>query len=186
MRRRVVVVAVFLVLGAVLNLAVAWGGAAASDFGTGEVLELYAGLGDARHWEVYRWERFLGTRILSRTWRGPAPADANDGDPAELLSGWGEIRPPAAATAEDATQIDEAWGFPARTLSCRSDSAHDRGRMSGVIRLGGGSGDVTCLPAQPIWPGVALNTVCYGLVSMVAFGAGRDASRALRSKTAAE
>ena len=168
-------------LGAVLNLVVAWTYALTTDLGHGQVSELFADVGQEHHWQMYRWDTFAGTRIMSRCWRGFAPGPFNHGDPAELLSGWGRIDAPTDPRAEARTQIDEGWGLPMRSMGCHfavqwttdGKEAIKTGVLS--IRKSSGVGDPALyLPMTPLWLGFVANTIVYALVIVAVHGAVRD------------
>lgn len=160
-------VAVFLVLGAALNVAVAWTCAATMDIGRGTVLELYSPVNGTDHWEVFRWDRTAGTRVLSRCWAGTGPAEFNPGDPTLLLARWGTIEAPGAVAARDLSQIDEAWGYPMRSMARRFDSS-----------LAGGMPQRP--PLEPLWTGFTVNTIVFALASMVVYALLRDGGAILR------
>lgn len=172
-------------VGAALNLAVAWGGAATLDVGDGEVRELYARLGDGNHWEVYRWERWAGTRIMSRCWNGSAEGPFNAGEPETLLASWGAIKPPNSGRPNLVNSIDEAWGFPMRSMKCHLVSRPaGKGEVTvsaGIARIGEGP-DRVALPLQPVWTGFAVDSAVYGLACFAAFAGLRDLARAVRGR----
>ncbi len=179
MKRRVLIVAV---LGAVLNLAVAWTSALTMDLGHGQVSELFAEVGPDHHWEVYRWDNFTGTRIMSRCWSGFATGPYNYGDPADLLSMWGRIDTPTAPLPRSRSEIDEGWGLPMRSMGCHfvlqstADGEPDSHR-TGVLafRKSKGVGDPGLyLPMTPLWLGSVLNTIVYALIIVAVRGGVRD------------
>lgn len=179
MKRRLLIVAA---LGLVANLAVAWMCALTIDVSHGQISELFADVGDEHHWEVYRWERFAGTRILSRCWSGFAPGPYNPGDPAALLSAWGKIDAPTAPLPRARTAVDEGWGLPMRSMGCHfaiqstADGVVDSFN-TGVLTLrkSAGVGEPGLyLPLTPLWLGFVLNTIVYALVIVAVHGAVRD------------
>jgi len=183
-------ITVLLAIGAVVNVATAWACALALDIGEASVSELYTPLGPEHHWEVFRWDSTPGTRVVARCWRGMAPSPYNPGAPELLLPRWTNIDPPDRNTPEVVAHVGEAWGYPMRSMSCRSVSrpAADGSLItttSGIARLQsadrrGGAG--LYLPTKPIWTGFSINTVLYALVGLAVYGAIRDSSRLMRGR----
>ena len=169
-------------LGAMLNLAVAWTCALTINLGNGQVSELFTDIGPDHHWEVYRWDTFAGTRIMSRCWKGNAPGPVNHGDPADHLSIWGTIDTPTAPLPRVRTEIDEGWGFPMRSMGYyftvqSTTDGEPRSHKTGVlsIRKSNGVGESGLyLPMTPLWLGSVLNTIVYALVIVAVHGAVRD------------
>ncbi len=181
------------VIGAVLNVAVAWTCAVTMDLGRGTISELYAEIGLEHSWEVYRWDNMAGTRVMSRCWRGFAPGPYNDGDPADLLTSWGRIVAPSDPLYPSRSEIDEGWGFPMRSVGChyallwtaRGDrSATEAGVLK--LRASAGPGDRGLyLPLKPLWRGFVINTLVYALVVVAIHGAARDVTRTIQRRRAA-
>ena len=179
MIRRVFIVAA---VAAVLNLTVAWGCALAFDLGHGQVSELFADVGPDHHWEVYRWDAFAGTRIMSRCWIGGAAGPFNHGDPADHLSFWGKIDRPTAPLPKFRSEIDEGWGLPMRSMGCyftvqSTTDGEPESHRTGVLsfRKSTGIGNPALyLPMTPLWLGSAVNTIVYALVIVAVHGALRD------------
>lgn len=179
MSKRVLIIGGALALGAVINVAVAWGCATVLDLGHGRVSELYVELPGERHWEVFRWDNAAGTRVLSKCWTGFAPGPYNPGEPQDLLAWWGRIEPPDSTGAA----IDEGWGLPLRTMSLHTVTEAAPGRTVetpaiGVFRVTMPRG-VVHLPLVPVWGGFLVNTVVYALAVIVAWAAMRDLVRAI-------
>jgi len=168
--------------GAALNLVVAWTCALTFDVGRGQVSELYSSVGAEHHWEVYRWEAFAGTRILSRTWTGFAPGPYNHGDPAEQLSGWGSIDTPVDPLPKARSDVDEGWGLPMRAMGCHftlqsTADGEAEHLQSGVLSLRKSDRvgqRAYYLPLTPLWLGLVINTIAYTLVIVAVHGAVRD------------
>ena len=192
MKRHLKIATGLTVLGAVLNIAVAWTCSVSMDLGRGTISELYAEVGLEHSWEVYRWDNAAGTRILSRCWRGFAPGPYNRGDPATLLSSWGRIVAPSEPLPASRSGVDEGWGFPMRSVGCHYDLVWtDQGETStsdaGVLRLrtSTGPGDRGLyLPVKPLWTGFVINTIVYALTVIAIHGVVRDAARAIRRRRA--
>ncbi|MHC4429569.1 MAG: hypothetical protein ACYS0D_13340 [Planctomycetota bacterium] len=167
------------------TVAIAWIGAATTDAARGAVLELYAKIGAEHHWTVYRWNRAVSTRIISRSWSGFGGGPYREGRPEILLAGWGRIEPPDPATTETVTQVDEAWGFPLKAMACGVRVIDEAGGAVGVStdamwRLGGraaGGGYDRYLPLRPLVWGLVVNSALYAVLSLVVYAAARDATR---------
>ncbi|MHC4414192.1 MAG: hypothetical protein ACYS0G_02790 [Planctomycetota bacterium] len=188
MKRRLLVIASGLLLGAVINVAVAWTCAAVVDLGGGTAKELYVPLAESHHWWVVRWDRAGGSRIFSRCWSGLAGGPYNEGDPERLLARWGHIERPDPDAPEPLTQVVEAWGLPSRALWLRAETrpastgtaTTSTAHVFRVRRAGPqGEGGIS-LPLEPVWLGFAVNTVLYALAVLVVTAVARDARRALR------
>ena len=185
MRRRLPKIAVTLVVGALINVIVAWSGAAMTNVGRGTVSELYTDLGGGNHWEVFRWDTFAGSRIFSSCWQGATPAPHNPGDPATRLSGWAGIEPPDRETPQFKTVVREAWGVPARSMTCgfvsdQTSPGKTERRKDHVLQVRSPRRNGTAgiyLPLAPTWLGFAINTVVYALVALVASAVPRDVVR---------
>lgn len=173
----------FLASGAVVNVLVAWGCAAALDFRGAATTDSYAPLGNAYHWWVVRWDTAAGTRVLSRCWQDIDPGPFTEGRPQELLASWGQIVPPDPQDPQTLSQIDEAWGFPFRTLACRME-ARPADSQSGTtttvskvvhLREPKGAGEPGIyVPVGVVWRGFLLNTIFYGLVTLALVAVVRD------------
>lgn len=181
------------VIGAVLNVAVAWTCAVTMDLGRGTISELHAEVGLEHSWEVYRWDNMAGTRVMSRCWRGFAPGPYNDGDPADLLTSWGRIVAPSEPLYPSRSEIDEGWGFPMRSVGCHYALQWTAGgdksiSETGVLKLRAstGPGDRGLyLPLKLLWRGFVLNTLVYALIIVAIHGAVRDGVRMIRRRRAA-
>ena len=182
-KSRVIKLASFLAAGAVLNILVAWGCAAALDFRGAAVEDSYLPLDNAYHWWVVRWDAAARTRVMSRCWQDIDPGQYTEGQPHELLTSWGHIVPPNPQDPQTLSQIDEAWGFPFRSLACYVESRPAGGQagitttVSKVIhvrqpRRNGERG--IYLPVAVMWPGFLLNTTFYGLVTLALVAVVRD------------
>ena len=183
--------AALLPVGVAITVAVAWGGALVSDLGKGNASELYAELDGGHHWQVYRWDSAVGTRVFSSCWTGLSVGPYNHGDPAKLLPGWSRLTPQDAAAPQVQSDVQDGWGFPFRSLGCRS-----------AIRLLGSTPQTTTtgsiplrsprhvgdrglyLPLEPLWGGFAGNSLLNGLLSMVIAAGARDLRRAYRGRGA--
>ena len=184
MKKHLPKLALSLVLGTLLNVAVTWGWAAATTFKSQAYAELHAPLGDSYHWWVIRWDQVGGTRIMSRCWQDSAPEPFTDGDPGQLLAGWGRIVPPDPHAPVIRSQIDEGWGFPARSFSCHIEVGATTTRR-GILQVRPPDGPGRAglyLPVAVIWPGLALNSLFYAVISMIALALVRDGRAALQRR----
>ena len=174
-------ICLFLLAGAVINVAVAWTCVWVGDFGGATALELYAPLGENHHWTVYRWNLSAGTRVMSTCWRGVVGGPYNRGRPETLLPAWAGITPPDPVAPARLTTVSEAWGFPMRSLASRTGTQRTAGRKttttSKILRLGAVS-----LPGAPIFSGFAINSFLYALVVWVVGALARDMRRAVRRR----
>lgn len=174
-------ICLFLLAGAVINVAVAWTCVWVGDFGSATALELYAPLGENHHWTVYRWNLSAGTRVMSTCWRGVVGGPYNRGRPETLLPAWAGITPPDPVAPARLTTVSEAWGFPMRSLASRTGTQRTAGRKttttSKILRLGAVS-----LPGAPIFSGFAINSFLYALVVWVVGALARDMRRAVRRR----
>ena len=177
MKRRLLIIAVFLLLGAVVNVAVAWGCAAWADLGT----DYTEGISEDGTASLLRWSSNIGTLIyfernrtatLNRAWRGRRRMD-------ELSPYWLHLNEPSAAyqsgrTNEDIRFID-ARGWPVLTMWSEyvwppwlygDGTIVVKGGLPlssrhSVSQLYFGPPFPRALPLRPIWPGFALNTLFY-------------------------
>jgi hypothetical protein len=114
-----------------------------------------------------------------------APALGNPGRPETLLPNWGSIAAPDPSAPETASKIEEAWGFPMRSMLGRFESrpAIDGTPLmtrTGVVSFrpaapGGERG--LYVPLIPIWTGFLANTALCALVVLVVHAGIRDLSR---------
>lgn len=191
--RHVRLALILLPLGAGVTLAVAWAGALGRGFREADLLEQYTPVGPSHHWLVHRWDVTTGTRIMSSVWYGSAREPYNAGPPARLLAGWGRIEAPDGMQPVPARRIDEGWGFPMRAMACGVVSVDNVAgepsvKHEDVWQLRDSSGtDVRgrYVPTRPIWLGLGIDTLVYGLSIMVAAALARDGWRLLRRRGAA-
>ena len=178
MKRRLLIIAICLLLGAVVNVAVAWGLAFSIRYDSrmdGPTKLVGGGLSapDAPCWAFFRVERFGSAGISAK----------NVSDIQALVPGWEyqsthvptwsrvQTRPVAGA---DRTRrlIEDARGWPSLTLSCAYTSvvavpgfsvvdgievkAHPDPNRATIRSIS--------LPLRPIWPGFAINTIFYAAI----------------------
>ncbi len=163
MKRRLLIVAVFLLAGAVVNVAVAWGCAAWIPLGKPN---RHTVLEDGAWWVVTQFEALGSTRIVSVKGIFELSVAAVVTDAEEMLPYW------ASPLAQSRTAIRDARGFPARSLHCTT--ALVDGTLTTDLRYGGLTlrpwqpmdmhRSWRALPLRPIWPGFAVNTALYAAV----------------------
>ena len=190
MKRPFFKIPVVIVIAAALNVATAWACALVVDIGAAPVREFYTALGGENHWEVFRWDRGTGTRVLSYCWSGRAPALCNPGRPETLLPHWGSIDPPDPDAPDIVSRIDEAWGFPMRSMLGRFESRPTADGTALMTRTGvisfrpaepGGERGLY-LPLIPVWTGFLVNTAVCALVVLVVYAGVRDLGRMARRR----
>ena len=211
MKRIAIKLVVFLLLGAVVNVAVAWGCAVRIDLDGTSIHSRLTTLRPGDYWVVSE-RRCLGkARYVSRVWSGFATGTWEP-DAESLLPSWTRItRPqvPAATDYTDATghvhqvqpQIsglmqDESCGWPCRSLA----SGWGDGPLSHApsplfsqppqrvvhglaIRTPNNNGDYgSALPLRPIFPGFLLNTAFYGVILWLLWSAPFATRRLIRKR----
>ena len=174
----------FLLLGAILNVALAWGLAIwtpMSDAPRVGFVNISGGGGSQEAW-VVRSSHAFGSTWVSSTWLMLFDGRTHlEGQINESLPNWADISSPAASYVQGDVDLDErialARGFPALTLWCdlrlhdpESDYGVDGGAKLGWI------GDPSTykrfprvLPLRPIWPGFAINTIFYAVIVWLLF-----------------
>ena len=190
----------FLLLGAILNVGVAWALVFMHDPTLNDgTEESYSRDGDSRYaymdWRISR-RRVRGSEVVVSSWSGPAGGTitmpGNSGEPETLVPKWA---PELSACSKpspvdsDTVGIARMDGWPAFTLRGRvicTDGVDLRGdepvstrdfqvRTAQVIRaLPPNSLDVDELrfvPICPIWPGFAINTILYAAILWLPFAA---------------
>jgi hypothetical protein len=187
MRRRVVVILVFLLAGALVNVGVAWIVAAAIEPDRALMTaEPSRGLTAADH---PRWKVTVGTALGSTLVgssatrepppRGNLPANATQQEidawmrgqavrePRDIVEvpSWSRAaRPPTAGDYESPQLWEDARGWPMRSLAA---FVGEGGTFRAGLRIGGTAGALGFprgLPLKPLWPGFAANTVLYAAI----------------------
>lgn len=182
MKRYLLTLTGFLLLGAVVNIAVAWGCALSVDTILGTRVIAHEGsiaseLGYAR-WIVERDSRRGGTRFDSRRSHFDYPTVDTPVHPIDLLPKWGAFGDPIAGYESGLIivhrRIGDARGWP--MLSMWSEPFHAyKSRDEGWVVSRGNGGIKTplppwhrgtfplerYLPLRPIWFGFAINTMLY-------------------------
>jgi hypothetical protein len=177
-KRRVGLILLLLVAGAIVNVAVAWGCVLLHQDSETGPWQSYP-LGDDRTWEVHinrrigveRVASFCATYNVFRIHSTPKPTTTPK-RPLPALPNWTGLKrePPA--------QIDrlDAAGWPTLAVAARLELAsvtsgyRSRPPIGGVAVMVGSRkadhpffSDSVTLPLHPIWPGFAINTLFYAL-----------------------
>ena len=185
--RRVVLILLLLLAGAVVNIAVAWGCALWVD--PTQVDDPPVGLivTDAESWEVMKCER-PGLTALATTWAKSAsehttPPGVYLTHPRSLIPSWGQLGAPSSefrvANVRPGQLLIEyrdviGAGWPMRSmwhepLCTIGDRDHRRVLPSqgGYIRTSLPSWRgmfLRAIPLRPVWPGFAVNTIFYAAI----------------------
>jgi len=207
MNRWLLRICVFLLLGAIVNVAVAWAPIVIEGPKQGTLRMGKERLSPPVPWEIHRWDSSFVTLCISRFSKGTPHAlhEVGPFKSSELIPRWGRIDvptyPPLVGPPPNLWQIldvgyviaDQASGWPARSLWCawgdpilvrnvRADDALKRDAWS-ILVAPARTGNVgKALPLRPIWPGFAINTVFYAAVLWLLFAAPFALRRWRRSK----
>ncbi len=168
MKRHLLIIAVFLLLGAVVNVAVAWGLAARVDVAAAPPVRglsssepprihftLRSRLGASRFTYSFhdKWVATVrGERLVPRP---------------EVIPSWMGSN---ISNTSGVSRIEDARGWPALAMHCTVWKECEGRAVWGGIRLAMNRNRRTSslgfrsLPLRPIWPGFALNTVFYAAV----------------------
>ena len=168
MRRWLLKLALFLVLGAICNVAVAWGFAIASRFGDmGE----FSQIGNAADGDtvVIVWRKVGGAIAAFEHggWATHREYGELWAEPADLPT-W-----PSVERYSDDITCEAAFGMPLLAVEYWCDPGL---RVYGGMNVGVRTSaprlhDGNVLPLRPLWPGFAINTVFYALVLWLLFAA---------------
>ncbi len=180
MKRRLTKLVVFLLLGAIVNVAVAWGITAHAEFDKPSLQESQQTVEDSewprvvpRHWPSLRtaWDRHeLGWRL--RGFRGRRYHDDQATGQWErsehFLLDIYEVGWPSRSLQWE-NWLDLTIDYPQNTPSYRFEGQPARtwwrsGIPVSVERFGFGSGSAKRLPIHPIYFGFAINTVFYAVI----------------------
>jgi hypothetical protein len=184
MKRRAVIILLFLLLGAIVNVAVAWACALWSGLGKGIAR---VSLTVPAAWPAYLQQ--CGWPAPYATWR---VADVGPGVTIIVTHGgdrdvtWD--RSDLDAGKSNVTLYECCFGVPMRALEWRLYGAQgaDAARLCRDAALAPGSrtgyacpsfiptaepSRHRCLPTAPIWPGFAINTLLYGVILWLLFAA---------------
>ena len=191
MKRWIFTILLFLLVGAIVNILVAWGCAfrmpgTETDLVARAVTEFYED--EEYRWEVACWEHHVATAwgvkaiVASRMKGMKASGLAFGTHPRELLPAWSNLDSPTSRFAS--VRIDYAnWssamdriteersnlgcGWPLLVLWCDAEYFEQRDpplEVSGALVWGNGAADIRVLPLRLIWPGFIINTLFYGVM----------------------
>ncbi len=184
MRHHLLTVAIFLLAGAVVNVAVAWGCAVGVDpfKGSSEPEIAFRATGQ-NTWELVRTVRPGMTLLWStRGWRAePFEIPSHGPQPQSLVPSWNELSSPTSeflAIAEskpDELVLEKRnlhyFGWPLKSLWCDWYQVSPSNSPASAERGGGYIGTALSpwhgfvprvLPVRPFWVGFAFNTLLYG------------------------
>ena len=201
MKRRLFQLAVFLLLGAILNVAVAWGCALSVDlgihtpfrFGARTIAVFHRDLKetDFDGWKLMRRAAPGGRVVAVVPEKATAPRDSADPDdvPADAASAYRRLckytdRPVNWPPGSWQSLVDQSRGWPMLAMCCQYEyNSYNPGTTFVVngIEIDDGQtviGEAIVLPLRPIWPGFAINTLFYAAILWLVI-AGRSALRRL-------
>ena len=186
MKRHLLIIAICLLLGAVVNVAVAWGCAAWIRAEYGE--HQFAILSDGRLWMVLKFDEPGASRFVSV--KGLDGWDRSlEIDDAMTLPSWSRLVRKQSSGA--ATTLEDARGWPSLAMSCEFKRAGvmpvpsattnissaatfsvqwKTTLLNGGIRLrpranpAWGAHKCRALPLRPVWPGFAINTLFFATI----------------------
>ena len=175
MKRWLRTILIFLLLGAVVNVAVAWGCSVTVNSWDCEAEEGHVVV-DGMSWLVHRHDAFGATSYLSERARDvPKMMDIwGDAQPDDLTPGWAPFAEDLPRFARSANWLVDSRGWPMRSMWSQPHSAFLREGEWEIIPARGGIrsalspwtalGIPRVRPLTPIWPGFAVNTIFYGLI----------------------
>ncbi len=193
MKRWLAKLVVFLVLGAVVNVAVAWILAVTVNSFEGTRVRGYRWSSDEQ-WDASTWRRGGALTVYSaRIWvEGFRAAPGLGPDPNDFVPSWtGLHQPTARVQRREGVEVREvdARGWPILTLS--SEIEH-RAYLDSLVTDGikttllpwprGGARLPKVLPLRPIWRGFAINTFFYAAIVWVLWSSPLAARRVSRRK----
>jgi len=186
MKRRIIIVAILVLAGAVVNVAVAWWCALTSFTAeTESAIAVY----DSTIWQVDRISRTGAVVFVSVRTRSRGVLTGFGADPAELLDEWTGFASPTpefeSGETSRETRAASARGLPMLALRCETTR-----RGAGQIRGGLDTGALPLnhwhwlqktpvghllanprvLPLRPLWPGFAVNTIFYAVAFWLLIG----------------
>jgi hypothetical protein len=174
-------IVVFLLLGAIVNVAVAWGLAAWQPIGgSASITRTFASLGFSRYWSLQRFDHTGTIRFRSFYCYGTTKTADTDQNPVSVMFPGGQLWDVTAIRPMVHSQIEceVIAGWPMLSLSGLTRE-EQHGTMSGqddrdvskyAIRLhsipaaSSMEASLRLLPLLPIWPGFAINTIFYAVL----------------------
>jgi hypothetical protein len=172
-------VIVFLLLGAIVNVAVAWGCALIVDPEATDRIERGVNISGKTHWEVFRQRSFGTERVTSLLFLREIAASTATAD--QILPRWCQsealgAREQMLPFPPSSGPIFQARGWPFVAISQRFvRSQSDRSTSSSIDLafpdFAGNPRSPRLLPLRPIWPGFAINTLFYAGMLWLLFAA---------------
>jgi hypothetical protein len=184
MKRKALKLLLFLLLGAIINVAVAWGCAywtldLKAGARQGEAMSLHAN----RWWKVKCWTRSTSTLVWWFVMPFEGERAVEEPSPRSIIPWWStlprstehisdaELGSPRAHRPRRFDHYQAAWGVPLRTfmLECKSDPIGIT--LIGGLRVNDESPMYSprIVPYHPIWPGFAINTIFYAALAWALF-----------------
>ena len=182
MRHRLFTILIFLLLGVLVNVSVAWICVYAVAWGGLESRQYE--LVDGVYWSVLSWEGFGSRRVVSVRPVFPGDhADAVEGR-APVFPAWSGIRGGGEPSPDSRVLLEaaEARGWPLLSLAASFETAPPLPSFDTRISLGGveirPAADRTnvydasgrTLPLRPVWYGFIANTLCYATAAWLLSG----------------
>ena len=200
MKRRLLTIPLFLLAGAIVNVAVAWGCSlwCASRLASAPAVEGGVHVGEDGVWKVSLRQAFALRSVAS--WHLQQPEDprllelTEADSPSQVLPSWHRIQFPRAAEAGPMIvfQKTQACGWPCAALTWSwytegpDPSAPVLTELRSGIRAGGQSPGMFApekvLPLRPVWPGFAVNTFFYSVLLWLPYGGPSVLRRQIRRR----
>src|SRR5436190_14311759 len=205
MRRRLFKLCLFLLLGAIINVAVAWGFSGGTPFDTTNLSPLSADDAAAieeryapPHWcgrSVSSWVPSNPTSGYTNTTSGVVTFVLDGRQDAFALSidhvaGVREIDPGTTTfRLIESFRFEEIQrmraGWPLRSFETGASTGYTRPptiRPTHAWVMTVGPGDLRWIPYRPIWPGFAINTIFYATILWLPFAGFRFVRRRIRAR----
>jgi hypothetical protein len=193
MKQRLPLITAFLLLGAIVNVAVAWTCAYRVRFGPFEARQFE--LESGQYWSVLNWRAFGSRRIVSVR---PVP-DSIDielaGDRRPTFPAWSGIREGVPAPGSTLVlEAAEARGWPLVSLSAsfatalpqpsfRAADSPDEVRIAPAVDVANVyDASARTLPLRPHWRGFVANTLLYAAAAWLLFHSPRGLRRLVRRR----
>ncbi len=194
-KRRLLIVAVFLLAGALVNVVATWMLALRFDRFPGATLpranETHGGgihPHDGRHWSFHLSAGFGAARLRAISYPNPEPGSQLPAFPQDAVPSWSRLaRPPKVAS--DAAPLEwleeHARGWPMLSMLYRGQRyAGGSLQLSTVTKVSNfpSRGRASLLPMAIIWPGFVVNTVFCAVVLWLLCGGPFALRRLIRVK----
>ncbi len=174
MKRGALTIAIFVLIGAVVNVAVAWGLAFSIRYDSRMVVGSGLSAPDAPCWGFLRVERFGSVGISAKNVSNIQALVPGWEYQSALVPTWSRLQTrPVAGADRTRRLIEDARGWPSLTLSCAYTSVVAVPGFSVVdgieVRVHPDPNRATIrsisLPVRPIWSGFLLNTALYAVLA---------------------